>query len=359
MKIFFYQATTAFPSSKSQEWIGGENSKVFFSHGMEFDKATITPSLPLNLKGSERVYLIPEGWKAQFWDLLNEKYGNRIEAPVEHPLSPSPESKPSKEEIGSGWTTELATFYEQSVIVVGILTVKPKEEIPPPPPPPKETCRMQFKSMIQGLSAINDPMRLGIIALLLGLPVSVMFAKHLSVERHGNRIEQVKEALADNNQERIEKLREEWQQKGIKDRDNPALIVSKEIEKANEATQDSQKSEPPSSANSTPLPPPPKCYIVQSGDNTIEQIAGYFYNPVTKEITGKIISASIHQENNDDKQIYSLKKDGTWGTSEYLANGKMKANWQLVIPNPTTQDPVNLQKLKDCYSSPSTLPPPP
>jgi len=350
MKIFFYQATTAFPSLKSCEWIGGENSKVFFSHGMEFDKAIITPSLPLNLKGSERVYLIPEGWKAQFLALLNEKYGNRIEASVEHPLSP--ESKPSKAEIGSGWSGFLAEFYEKEVQVVGVFTVKPKTEIPPPPPKP-ETCRTQFKSMIQGLSAINDPMRLGIIALLLGLPVSVMFARHLSVEHHGNRIEQVKEALANNNQEYIQKLRKEWQQERIRDRDNPALIVLEETKRAKKDTSGAPQNstvESPSSANSTPLPPPPKCYIVQSGDNTIKKIAGYFYNPVTDEVMKKIISASI-QENNGDKQIYSLQKNGKWSTSKYV-DEKINLNWQLVIPNPTTQDPVNLQKLKDCHPSP-------
>jgi len=135
MKIFFYQATTAFPSLKSYEWIGGENSKVFFSHGMEFDKATITSSLPVNLKGSEeRIYLIPVAWKAQFLALLNEKYGNLIEAPVEHPLSP--ESKPSKEEIGSGWTEELAKFYEEVQVVTILKLTKPVVEPPPGRPDP-------------------------------------------------------------------------------------------------------------------------------------------------------------------------------------------------------------------------------
>jgi hypothetical protein len=286
----------------------------------------------------DSIFVVSEAWKVEFNQLLEDKLGD-ITWQEEQPPQ-----KPPKEEIGSGWSEELATFYEQYVTVVSVFTVKPKADAPAPPP---ETCWTQFKSMTHGLSAMDDPFRIGIMAAILMLLVLVMVIKPFSVEHHGDRIKQVEDALLKNSSY-IPTLRDGWQRRGISDRDNPALIVLMEIEKA---TPDSKKSEPPSSANSTPLPPPPKCYIAQSGDNTIEQIAGYFYNPVTREITDKIIfaSASIHQGNNGDKQIYSLKKGGKWGTSKYL-DGKMEANWQFVIPNPTTTDSANLQKLKDCYS---------
>lgn len=359
MKIFFYQATTAFPSPKSYEWIGGENNKVFFSHGIEFDKAIITPSLPLNLKGSERVYLIPEGWKAQFLALLNEKYGNRIEASVEHPLSP--ESKPPKEEIGSGWTTELATFYEQSVTVVGVFTVKPKAAPPIPIPLPKlETCRMQFKSMVQGLlSAMDDPKRLGIMVALLVSLVSVMVARYLSAEHHGNRIKLVEDALL-NNPSYIPTLRDEWQQEGIRERDNPALIVLMEIEKA---TPDFKKGESPSSANSTPTPPP-RCYIVQSGEG-LKKVATKFCGDDNEETIKKIVQASIQENANKKVIYYQTNTKNQWGKLDVNSdkemedfigkyNEKTPLSWELVVsvcPN----GPKKL--LVDCHFSPSAPPP--
>ncbi|NJO14773.1 MAG: LysM peptidoglycan-binding domain-containing protein [Thioploca sp.] len=114
MKIIIYQTSTKAPFSDLSERIGGNFKKVFFSNKRVFkdEKSMIKATFPTNIDESKGyVFFIPENWKDEFHQLLTEKFP-QAKWQKEQPLQ-----KPPKEEIGSGWSEELAEFYEKITVL--------------------------------------------------------------------------------------------------------------------------------------------------------------------------------------------------------------------------------------------------
>jgi hypothetical protein len=106
MKVIIYQANQEVPFDNFFKPLGNHD-KIFFSNTKYFDKEQVKVLLPDEEDNS--VFVVPDSWKDGFHQLLKEKFPK-----VEWQKEQS-HQKPPKEEIGSGWSEELAKFYDKEI----------------------------------------------------------------------------------------------------------------------------------------------------------------------------------------------------------------------------------------------------
>lgn len=357
MKIFFYHTKADFPSQKSYEWIGGDSSKVFFSHAEEFSVSQIGSSLPLNFR-EEPIYLMPEHWEGRqeqaLLTLLEEKYVDKI-----WKKEKNLKEKPLKEEIAKGWNEELAKFYDEDVQIVSVLIAEQKKEHVTEDEQPMEKKATPYEFFWHELTKIklffsflDDPMKLGVMVSVVVF-VFIMGIKHASVEHHSNKITTIKEALEQNNLKYIEEtLATEWKKENARDIDNPALVYQNEIKIA-ESYQQTYLDEKIQTTISpeikedrdVPIVVSQKCYIVKSGD---------FPGGIAEKFgtTQKKIKEMSIQKKNGKEGIYfyneGLEKYSFISELDDIKNfksGQLKIGWQLVISKAIR----NLEQLQPCY----------
>ncbi|OQW91075.1 MAG: hypothetical protein BWK78_05585 [Thiotrichaceae bacterium IS1] len=121
MKVIIYRATQAVPFDEFYKPIG-HFDKVFFSNTKPFDKSQVKVLLPD--EEDDSVFVVPEDWRTEFKQLLEDKLGQ-----IAWQEDSSPQ-KPPKEEIGSGWSEELGQFYDEQVEIISIFIAEEKQSSP-------------------------------------------------------------------------------------------------------------------------------------------------------------------------------------------------------------------------------------
>ncbi len=121
MKVIIYRAVRAAPFEELFKPIGNFD-KVFFSNTKSFDKSQVKVLLPD--EEDDSIFVVPEDWKTEFKQLLEGKLGQ-----IAWQEDSSPQ-KPPKEEIGSGWSEELAKFYDEQVEIISIFIAEKKQSSP-------------------------------------------------------------------------------------------------------------------------------------------------------------------------------------------------------------------------------------
>lgn len=163
MKMIIYQTDDQPVPFEESFKLLGSNSKVWFSNQKSFDFNDERENIKILLEGEEDklVFMVPEAWKDEFHQLLTEKF------PQSKWQKEQPPQKPPKEEIGGGWSEELAQFYDDQVKVTEFFcSVKNNE-----PRLVEQVDEGGEKDSMQKLSDTFFPIAIFIII----LPVIIMF----------------------------------------------------------------------------------------------------------------------------------------------------------------------------------------